>query len=173
MTLTLALQPVHVNPRAIQLLKQLGTLWKPTCTGPLPGVLQSIADTMLASMDKCESHDDWGQLYLNHYVAQPPMSLYLEALVIPDAIHMKESRILILMEEKTVGKTAASAANRFQLTDRELEVLSHLAEGLTNKEIGARLSISDQTVKEHLKHIMEKTHCTTRTAVLMHLLHQA
>ena len=49
----------------------------------------------------------------------------------------------------------------------------HLAQGFTNKEIGVTLGISEQTVKEHLKHIMEKPHCTTRTGVLMQLLQHA
>lgn len=77
---------------------------------------------------------------------------------------------MILIEAKNIGSASISQENRFQLTEREIEVLSHLAKGLTNKEIGVSLTISEQTVKEHLKHIMEKTHCTTRTAVLMHLL---
>lgn len=42
------------------------------------------------------------------------------------------------------------------LTQREVQVLSHLAEGLPNKVIAARLGISDQTVKFHLAAIMSK-----------------
>src|SRR5207237_8800407 len=42
------------------------------------------------------------------------------------------------------------------LTDRELEVLAVAAEGLTNKEIGRRLFISDRTVGIHLGHAMER-----------------
>ena len=43
-----------------------------------------------------------------------------------------------------------------ELTDRELEVLAVAAEGLTNKEIGRRLFISDRTVGIHLAHAMER-----------------
>ncbi len=43
-----------------------------------------------------------------------------------------------------------------ELTDRELEVLAIAAEGLTNKEIGRRLFISDRTVGIHLAHAMDR-----------------
>jgi NarL family two-component system response regulator LiaR len=52
-----------------------------------------------------------------------------------------------------------------RLTDRELDVLRLVTEGLRNKEIAARLSISENTVKFHLKNILEKLHAESRTAV--------
>jgi DNA-binding NarL/FixJ family response regulator len=50
-----------------------------------------------------------------------------------------------------------------QLSGRESEILALLAEGLSNKEIGARLSISFSTVRTHLMHIYEKLHVRCRT----------
>jgi DNA-binding NarL/FixJ family response regulator len=49
------------------------------------------------------------------------------------------------------------------LTERELEVLKQAALGLTNKEIGRVLFISDRTVQGHLQNIYEKLEVTTRT----------
>ncbi len=49
------------------------------------------------------------------------------------------------------------------LTQRESEVLSQLANGLTNKEIAAALGISYETVKEHVQHILRKIGVTDRT----------
>jgi DNA-binding NarL/FixJ family response regulator len=49
------------------------------------------------------------------------------------------------------------------LTQRESEVLSQLANGLTNKEIAAVLGISYETVKEHVQHILRKIGVTDRT----------
>lgn len=53
------------------------------------------------------------------------------------------------------------------LTDRELEVLTHAARGLTNKAIGAQLGISDRTVQGHLAHIFAKLQAGSRTEAVM------
>ena len=49
------------------------------------------------------------------------------------------------------------------LTQRETQVLRHLALGLSNKEIGRSLSISVETVKEHVQHLLRKIEATDRT----------
>ncbi|HEX4128824.1 MAG TPA: response regulator transcription factor [Pirellulales bacterium] len=49
------------------------------------------------------------------------------------------------------------------LTQRETQVLRHLALGLSNKEIGQSLSISVETVKEHVQHLLRKMHVADRT----------
>lgn len=52
------------------------------------------------------------------------------------------------------------------LTEREIEVLSHVAGGNRNRDIAERLSISEETVKVHVKHIMEKLGASDRTAAV-------
>lgn len=49
-----------------------------------------------------------------------------------------------------------------RLTAREVEVLSHLAEGLTNKAIGARLYVSPRTVSTHVSNLLAKLGVATR-----------
>jgi len=49
------------------------------------------------------------------------------------------------------------------LTPREIEVLRHIAEGNRNKDIAERLFISEETVKVHVKHVMEKLGASDRT----------
>jgi DNA-binding NarL/FixJ family response regulator len=49
------------------------------------------------------------------------------------------------------------------LTRREIDVLQHIAGGNRNRDIAERLFISEDTVKVHVKHIMEKLGATDRT----------
>ena len=53
------------------------------------------------------------------------------------------------------------------LTERELEVLSLVAKGFTNKAIGVQLGISDRTVQGHLAHIFGKLLAGSRTEAVM------
>jgi len=45
---------------------------------------------------------------------------------------------------------------RFGLTDRELEMLALLAEGMTNREIGERLFMAEKTASVHVSRILAK-----------------
>lgn len=51
---------------------------------------------------------------------------------------------------------------KYHLTEREVEVLSLVAHGITNKEIAISLAITENTVKNHLCNIMEKLHLQNR-----------
>jgi NarL family two-component system response regulator LiaR len=55
----------------------------------------------------------------------------------------------------------------FHLTDRELEVLVLLAEGLTNQQSAQRLSISVSTLKFHMSNIFDKLGVQTRSEALV------
>ena len=54
-----------------------------------------------------------------------------------------------------------------QLTPREMDVLRLLAEGLPNRKIGDRLSISERTVKYHVASILAKLEAANRTEAVM------
>jgi len=49
------------------------------------------------------------------------------------------------------------------LTSREIEVLNHIAGGNRNRDIAEKLFITEETVKVHIKHIMEKLGASDRT----------
>jgi DNA-binding NarL/FixJ family response regulator len=55
------------------------------------------------------------------------------------------------------------------LTPRETEVAHLIAEGLPNKAIATRLSISSKTVEAHITHIMEKLRVSARTQIAAHV----
>lgn len=61
-----------------------------------------------------------------------------------------------------IGVDAASPADAARLTQREEEILGLIGQGLSNKEIGRRLDISDHTVKTHLHRVYSKLHQSGR-----------
>ena len=73
----------------------------------------------------------------------------------------------ILQQLAGGGAPVAPAAPGSELTAREKEVLELLVAGLTNKEIGARLQIAENTVKNHLKNIRGKLHLDNRVQAAM------
>jgi NarL family two-component system response regulator LiaR len=58
------------------------------------------------------------------------------------------------------------------LTERELEVLTLLGQGMSNAEIAARLTISERTVGTHISNILGKLHLASRTQAALYALKQ-
>jgi NarL family two-component system response regulator LiaR len=71
-------------------------------------------------------------------------------------------------EEPRPSRTAAPSEDG--LTDREQEVLRLIAEGMNNREIAARLVISEKTVKTHVSNILSKLHLDDRTQAAIYAL---
>ena len=62
-----------------------------------------------------------------------------------------------------IGAQLAEHLGEERLTAREIQVLNELAGGNRNQDIAKRLGISEETVKAHVKHILEKLGATDRT----------
>lgn len=92
-------------------------------------------------------------------------------IVIPKAPGgIRKDILLLLEEEETAAESVLPiASSAFLFTNQQQKVLAFLREGLSNKEIAAQLSLSEYTVKDHLKRIMKKMNCTSRIAVVVGL----
>lgn len=77
------------------------------------------------------------------------------------AVHAGETRI----PQSLVAKFAAGVSGE-ALTNRELEVLTLLARGLSNKDMGLQLNIGETTVKSHLRSIFSKLRVLSRTEAI-------
>jgi two-component system NarL family response regulator len=79
----------------------------------------------------------------------------------------------LISEFATISRRAAE--RRFdapQLTARELEVLKHVSDGSSNREIGSRLGISENTVKNHVRNILEKLRLHTRMEAVLYAMRE-
>jgi two-component system, NarL family, response regulator LiaR len=88
--------------------------------------------------------------------------------------HLGKAQLHPEAAKKLMLALAAQESNRGQtksdLTDREQEVLSLLADGLSNREIGQKIFISEKTVKTHVSSILGKLHLADRTQAAIYAL---
>jgi len=70
---------------------------------------------------------------------------------------------LLVERVRTLSQSAAAPTPHAHLTPRERAIADLVAEGLSNKEIAARLGIELCTVKNHVHHILEKLQVARRT----------
>ena len=59
-----------------------------------------------------------------------------------------------------------------RLTDREMEVLKLVAQGLNNRDIARDLFISENTVKNHIRNILEKLHLHSRMEAVVYAVRE-
>lgn len=77
--------------------------------------------------------------------------------------HMGVSTLAPQAAQALISATTRPPAVGHDLTERELDVLALMIEGLNNREIGERLIISSATVKNHVSNILSKLGTTSRT----------
>ncbi|MFI7552999.1 AAA family ATPase [Micromonospora sediminimaris] len=94
------------------------------------------------------------------------MAQALGAVPLTDEIRTLAGRARVALEERGAVESGTSGGSIGEelaaLTAREHEVLAAVAEGLTNKEIGQRLFISERTIGVHVSHIFDKLQVRTR-----------
>jgi DNA-binding NarL/FixJ family response regulator len=80
--------------------------------------------------------------------------------------------IKLLDEFKQMSRSDRQQVPTPRLTDRELEVLKLVAQGLNNREIAKRLFISENTVKNHVRNILEKLQLHSRMEAVMYAVRE-
>jgi DNA-binding NarL/FixJ family response regulator len=80
---------------------------------------------------------------------------------------LNEFAAMIRREEEEKDQVPAP-----KLTPREMEVLEHVAKGLHNREIARELFISENTVKNHVRNILEKLHLHSRMEAVMYAVRE-
>jgi DNA-binding NarL/FixJ family response regulator len=79
----------------------------------------------------------------------------------------------VLREFRQLAAYGQEAAPIFApLTPREVEILDNIAQGMTNKQVAYALSISEQTVKNHMSSILRKLSVNDRTQAVVYAIRQ-
>lgn len=82
------------------------------------------------------------------------------------------ARMMDSIREGGSGRVAGVRPEAPPVTRRELEILRLVADGLSNKEIGRKLSITEGTVKNHVHNALEKLHMDNRVQAAAYVVRQ-
>ncbi|MBS4751547.1 response regulator transcription factor [Nocardioides sp. zg-ZUI104] len=74
----------------------------------------------------------------------------------------------LIEEFKTMSAPERATGPALKLTERELEVLRLVAKGLSNRDVAGQLAISENTVKNHVRNILEKLQLHSRMEAVMY-----
>ncbi len=175
MLLTTSMQLLYKDRRAGELCQQIIRCQDgKAANGVLPPAVASLVDQIGKTLTVRTDPKDWEQIQLRRIVNTLHSSIFLCGTALIDQTNAGK-RILIVISEVGIGawqdKVIVQATEKFHLTARETTVVQHLLKGWTNKEIANEMRVAEQTVKEHLKHISEKTRTTTRTGIVMTIIH--
>ena len=80
--------------------------------------------------------------------------------------------VKLIDEFKQMSKPDRETGPALRLTDRELEVLRLVAKGLNNREVAKELFISENTVKNHVRNILEKLQLHSRMEAVMYAMRE-
>ena len=175
MLLTASMQLLYKDWRAWELCRQIIRCQNgKMANGVLPPAVASLVAQIRKTLKVRTDPKDWELIQVRRVVNTLHSSVLLCGTALIDPSNA-EIRILIVMNETGVGawqdKVIVQAKERFHLTTRETTVVQHLLKGWTNKEIANEMRLAEQTVKEHFKHISEKTTTATRTGIVMKIIH--
>ncbi|WP_447968214.1 LuxR C-terminal-related transcriptional regulator [Nitrospira sp. M1] len=160
---------LYMNSEAEMLSRQiLGSRVGDEADDHLPSEVLDLCTDLQKALEEKLSPEDYEHLEFRRVTGNVEVPILLRGFLLPDPHRQHDTRFLILMEK--IGRESrvipVQATERFHLTEREQEIVQHIADGLTNKDIANALSISEHTVKEHVRHLLKKTKSSTRTAIL-------
>ena len=125
-----------------------------------------------AEEDLYESVKAGAHGYLLKDVGADELLAAIHAVVAGQSLISPPMAAKLLAEFNTLARAAEARASGPQLTERELEVLALLARSLSNREIAEELGIAENTVKNHVRSILEKLGMRSRVEVVVHALRE-
>jgi DNA-binding CsgD family transcriptional regulator len=134
--------------------------------GRLPLPIVKIVNEIAETLELRSRHKDGEPFSARRVIEGRDGSISVDGIGLPAKGRVSERRILLTLE-MIIPRTSVRRMDIFHLTPRETTVVERLLKGATNKEIAHAMGISEQTAKEHIKHIMRKTKTTTRTGIVM------
>jgi DNA-binding NarL/FixJ family response regulator len=110
--------------------------------------------------------------YLLKEVAIDEIADAIRAVALGQALVSPSMTTKLLSEFNALSRRLEEEDDGRRLTDRELEVLRLIARGMSNKDIGAELVIAENTVRNHVRNILEKLQVRSRVEAAMYAVRE-
>jgi DNA-binding CsgD family transcriptional regulator len=132
----------------------------------VPSDVCSLCDDLMVRVDG-EKGEKKHSIYKNIFCGGE--DFFLRAVPIHKISREKEIPHIMITVERFSTRLRADlkkVGSKYGLTKREVEVLKGVARGMTNKEISGILFISEHTVKDHVRSIMQKISVKNRSQLI-------
>jgi len=138
----------------------------------IPEEIGMVVRELSARLRTCEQSKECRPIHVGRVFDTSDDRLSIRGWCMPDERVVTKSRVLIVLEtlRQPVASLETKIQDHYHLTEREQMVLIYLMLGFTNKEIANRLHLSEYTVKEHMKRMMQKTQTSSRTGLLSRMI---
>lgn len=172
MVMDASLNPIYQDKNALRVLSDLagGKKIERGLLDPLPSEIHLRGKKLLTSIGQDRAFEPH---QLQFDLVSPGNKKRISTQLRLITSHGKRPILLVCFDPEKPLSHLLKRSKKHGLTGREMEVVSLLSEGLTNKEIGKKLYISEYTVENHLRSIYRKLGVTNRTAVAHRLSHLA
>jgi DNA-binding NarL/FixJ family response regulator len=142
-------------------------------------IAQSLPTTRILMLTVSDEEDDLYEAvkagatgYLLKEVSIEEVANAIRAVVTGQSLITPSMASKLLAEFNNLARQAEQRLNIPRLTDRELQVLRLVAQGLSNREVAEQLAISENTVKNHVRNILEKLHLHSRMEAVVYAVRE-
>lgn len=154
-----------IDSRAAELCQQMRVVAGDR-GGTLPLPIVKIVNEIAESLHSRRHLKDSEAFSLRRVIDGREGPILVAGIGLPARGRAAEQRILLTLDV-IMTRISLRRLDAFHLSPRETTTVKGLFKGSTNKEIAQAMGISEQTAKEHIKHIMGKTKTSTRTGIIM------
>jgi DNA-binding CsgD family transcriptional regulator len=146
-------EPMYANETALQIL-----------TYPDQSGGSSLAKKRIASIVRSQTPDS--DFRETTFLSGKRLYVCRCFVLKPRDSHATPMRVMLLERRVRNRNGLHEASERFHLSRREHETVCHLVNGLTTKEVAARMSVSPNTVKQFVRFAMSKMGVSTRAGIV-------
>lgn len=174
LVLSHARQCLFSNAEALRLMRELRRLESPRRRrASIPSAVLRCCRDLEGMLQRHPSPRSWRRVQLIRVLGGEEALVLTRFHAIPTGHDPARISLIVgLLEPLSVplpGKEEP-AGPAFDFSEREQACVAHLVQGMTDKEIASHMGISEYTVKDHLKHIRQKTGAINRAGIITRVL---